>query len=263
MTNNRFRQLLNDKKPTVSTRLWSTLPFYTEVVGNTNNFDYIEFVAEYSPFSQYDMENIVRAAELHNMGSMIKVDFQNRGYVSQKAIASGFQAINFADHHTADEVRESLSMIRPDKLNQGRFGFPNRRYIGGENVYCNQMYHAERLNDVVACFMIEKVDAINNIDEICSVPGVDMVQFGPSDFAMSSGRNRQDYINECKEAEKKMIESALKHGVQPRCEIQSAQEADYYISLGVSHFSLGDQMKVLMKYWDSEGSIMRNLANSI
>ncbi len=106
MKENKIRQMLRDGKVTTSTRVWSTWPFYTEAIGETGNFSYVEFVGEYAPFTQLDLENICRAAELHDMGSMMKVDFQGRKYIAQKAVAAGFQAILFADHHTADEVRD-------------------------------------------------------------------------------------------------------------------------------------------------------------
>lgn len=262
MKENKIRALLNEHLPTTSTRIWSTWPFYTEVIGETNNFDYVEFVAEYAPFTHADLENLARAAELKNMGTMIKVDFQNRGYVAQKAVAAGFQAINFADHHTADEVRESIAMMKPDCLGRGRFGYPNRRYIGTQS-HIDQMDHVKRLDDIVLCFMIEKEEALENIEEICSVPGVDMVQFGPSDYSMSAGKNRAEYEAEYKAAERRMIEVALKHGVQPRCEIPTPEAAEYYISLGVKHFSLGDQLKVLEKFWKNDGKKMRDLADSV
>ena len=73
----------------------------------------------------------------------------------------------------------------------GRFGYPNRRFIGYQP-FLKQMEHAERVNDIVLAFMIEKSEAMDNIEEICSVKGVDMVQFGPSDFSMSNGHNAAD-----------------------------------------------------------------------
>lgn len=76
--------MLRDGKVTTSTRVWSTWPFYTEAIGETGNFSYVEFVGEYAPFTQLDLENICRAAELHDMGSMMKVDFQGRKYIAQK-----------------------------------------------------------------------------------------------------------------------------------------------------------------------------------
>ena len=259
MKENKVRSLLQEGSPTTSTRLWSAWPLYTEMVGTTNNFDYIELVAEYTPLSQSDLENVAMAAELHGMGSMIKVDFQNRGYVAQKAVGAGFQAVLFADHHTPAEVRESICMIKPDKLGEGRFGYPNRRFIGAQT-HISQLEHARRLDEIVLAFMIEKAETMQYIEEICAIPGVDMVQFGPSDYSMSLGKNRDEYVAEYKAAERTMIKAALKHGVHPRCEIQTPEEAQYYIDLGVKHFSLGDQFKVLKKYWMEDGARLRKKA---
>jgi len=36
---NKFRALLEAGKPTTSTRIWSTWPFYTETIAATGNFD--------------------------------------------------------------------------------------------------------------------------------------------------------------------------------------------------------------------------------
>lgn len=263
MRENKLRRILQEGKTSVSTRIWSTWPVITESLAAIKNFDYMEFVAEYAPFSQADLENMCRAAELYEMGSMIKVDLQNRAYIAQKAVASGFQAINFADHFTAEQVEESVHMIRPFiEGTGGLYGCPKRRFISNPNGM-SQMDHAARLNDIVLCFMIEKESAIQNIEEICSVPGVDMVQFGPSDYCMSHGWNRKGHEEEFKAAERKMIEVALKHGVQPRCEINSPEEAQYYINLGVKHFSLGDQMAVLTKYWTEQGGRMKEIAQGL
>jgi 2-keto-3-deoxy-L-rhamnonate aldolase RhmA len=131
LKSNHLRYLLSNGLPSVGTRIENAWPVITEIVGSTGHFDYVEFVAEYAPFSQTDLENIARAAELNNISAMIKLDFQNRAYVAQKAMASGFQAIMFTDHKTADEVRESIHVIRPDTPeDKGRFGYPNRRWIG-------------------------------------------------------------------------------------------------------------------------------------
>ncbi|MBW7571414.1 2,4-dihydroxyhept-2-ene-1,7-dioic acid aldolase [Caproiciproducens sp. AGMB10547] len=263
MKENRLRYLLNHNLPSVSTRLLSTWPLITEAVGSTSNFDYIEFVAEYSPFNQSDMENICRAAELNNMSSMIKVDFQNRAFVAQKALASGFQAVLFTDHKTAEEVKETMFVIRPDTPeDKGRFGRPNRRFVGFSQGI-PQMDYAKMVRDTVVAIMIEKKEALDNLDEICSVPGVDMVQFGPSDYSMSKGWNAGEHVSEYKAAERKMIEIALKHGVQPRCEINAPEEAQYYLDLGVKHFCLGDELRTNLNYWKNSGGALRTIVDSL
>ena len=130
MKKNKLREHLNSGKPLLSTRMWSTNPLFWEIVGQTGNFDYVEFLAEYAPFDFTDLPNMARAAELNDMGTMIKLDFQGRGYVAQKAVQSGFQSILFVDHVNPDQVRESVSLIKPKTAGSvGKFGYPNGRYI--------------------------------------------------------------------------------------------------------------------------------------
>ena len=259
---NKLRALLEAGKPTLGTRILSSWPTVTEAVGATGQLDYIEFLAEYAPVNQYDLENIARAAELHNMATMIKVDFQNRGFVAQKALASGFQAVLFADHHSAAEVRETLRLVRPENPScGGMMGFPNRRWIGFRSDAGNQQDFIDMAIQSVIAFMIEKKEAVENIDEICSVPGVDMVQFGPYDYALSCGYNRDQAPGpeRIQEAERKVIESALKHGVRPRVEINDYKEAEPYIKLGVKDFNVGNELRVMAKFWTEQGKALREL----
>ena len=125
------------------------------------------------------------------------------------------------------------------------------------------MDHCERVNEVVLAFMIEKSTAVDEIEEICAVPGVDMVQFGPSDYSMSLGRNREEMVEEHRAAERRMIEVALRHGVTPRCEIPTPEAARYYIDLGVRCFSLGDQLAKLKQFWVGDGKKIRDIADSL
>ena len=257
---NKLRCLLNEGKTSIGTRILSSWTGFTEAAGMSGNFDYVEYVAEYAPFSQYDLEHICLAAELHGMATMIKADFANRHYIAQKAVASGFQAIMFTDHKSADEVRESVYYMKADTpASGGRFGYPNRRYIG-YRPYIAQLDHAKRVDDTVLCFMIEKYEAVEQIEEICSIPGVDMVQFGPSDYSLSRGWNNAEHREECREAERRVIETALKHGVQPRCEIfGDAEQVRYYLDLGVKHICFGDQMQIYMSFLNNNGKIMRDI----
>lgn len=47
------------------------------------------------------------------------------------------------------------------------------------------MEYVEMNASVVKAFMIEKKSAVDDIENICKVQGVDMIQFGPSDYCMS------------------------------------------------------------------------------
>ena len=95
MRPNRLRQLLKTDRPSIGTHIHTTWPSMMEVIGHTGVYDYVEFVAEYGPFDLHDLDNLCRAAELHNLSSMIKVDQEPRGFLAQRAIGSGFQSVLF------------------------------------------------------------------------------------------------------------------------------------------------------------------------
>ncbi|MBQ9420212.1 MAG: 2,4-dihydroxyhept-2-ene-1,7-dioic acid aldolase [Lachnospiraceae bacterium] len=262
MKENLLRSLLNEKRPTVSTRIRNIWPTEAEAAAQSGSFDYLEFTAEYAPYDLLQLENLVRACELHGIGSMIKLDLQNRFYVAQKAMAVGFQALLFADHKTPDEVAESIRLTMPDTPEDGgRFGYPSNRWIGYQP-FRPQMEYADMVRKTVRAFMVEKKEMLDNLEEICSIPGVDMVQFGPSDYSMSMGWNRAEHREELKEAEQKMIRIALDHGVAPRCEIDTAEQVAYYKELGVRHFSVGDDFRVLASYWKDTCGTVRDLARN-
>ena len=251
---NRFREKLTNKQPIMATRINSTWPMVAEVVGATGLYDYVEFLGEYAPYSQVDLENIARACELHDMSCIIKVDYANRAYVAQKALASGFQGILFTDHTTAKEVEDTLKNVIPATPQlQGRLGFVNRRFYKNEH-FANQMTYASEVTKCVMGFMIEKVDAVKNIEEICEVPGVDFIQFGPADFSMNSGFNAKEEVEKVREAEEKVIRTALKYGVSPRVELNSSDEAERYIKMGVTHFALGSELRIERVYWTEQGN---------
>ena len=63
MKENKIRALIREGDPTLNTRLGTVEPLFTEMIGASGNFDYVEFVAEYAPYSQADLENLCRAAE--------------------------------------------------------------------------------------------------------------------------------------------------------------------------------------------------------
>ena len=79
---------------------------------------------------------------------------------------------------------------------------------------------------------------------------------------MNQGFDRTDRPEECKAAERRMIECALRHGIRPRCEITSPEAAEYYKRLGVKDFCLNDEMSALRRFWFADGKRLRELAEN-
>ena len=128
MRPNKLREKLNAGEPTLATHIHTTWPSIVEALGHTGAYDYVEFVAEYGPFDLHDLDNLARAAELWDLGTMIKVDAENRAYVAQRAIGSGFGSVLFADVRDPDDARACVRCVRADAPgDEGTYGVAMRR----------------------------------------------------------------------------------------------------------------------------------------
>jgi 2-keto-3-deoxy-L-rhamnonate aldolase RhmA len=256
MRPNKLRERLTAGKPTVATHIHTTWPSVVEAIGHTGLYDYVEFVGEYGPYDLHDLDNLCRAADLYDMGMMIKVDQEPRGFLAQRAIGSGFQSVLFSDCRSAAEARECVRIARPETPEDGgTFGVATRRftYMG----YGGTPEYVQALRDVVVVLMIEKRGAVDNLEEILAIDGVDMIQWGGSDYSMSVGKAGQRNSPEIKQVERQVIETALRLGVPPRAEINTADQAKEYLDLGVRHFCIGTDITILFQWWKQHGDTLR------
>ncbi len=259
MRHNKLRQLLNDGKPTICARTSTVWPDIVEVIGHLGTYDYVEFASEYGPFSMADLDNYCRAAEIYDLGTMIKVDQDPRTFLAQRAIGSGFQSVLFVDCRTVADVQACVAAVRPDTPDDGGlYGATPRRFAYSGDP---KPEYVQALRDIVIAIMVEKHVLVENLEEILSVPGIDMIQWGPSDYTMSSGAYRPGKAVDIAAVERKVIETSLKMGVAPRVELKNLDEAPHYWEMGVRHFRLGDDMAILRNYWRQNGEGLRKLVS--
>jgi 4-hydroxy-2-oxoheptanedioate aldolase len=260
MKKNILRERLNEGKLTLGTHVIIPWPGIVELIGQSKAFDYIEYVGEYSPFDLELLDNFGRAIELFpDMSSMMKVEEQTRGFIATRAIDAGIQNVLFTDCRTADEVRECVRLIRSETPEAGgTHGAGMRRNVGYVS-YTGSENWVKAMNDVVIAIMIEKKGAMEILEEILEVKGVDMVQFGPVDYSISIGKPGQGRSPEVQKAHEKMIELALKKGVHPRIEIAGFEQAKPFIDMGVRHFCIGWDLTVIFAWCLRQGKGMREL----
>ena len=257
MRHNRFRELLTAGKPTVGTHLLSAWPTLVELVGSAGNFDYIEFTAEYAPFHMHDLDNLGRALELKNLAGMIKIEQTQWTHQAMRAIGSGFQSVLFADVRTVADAHACIAAVRAETPNSGgRLGVGMRRDVGTVLEGGSPAYVAA-LDDVVIAIMVEKRECVEDLDAILSVKGIDMVQFGASDYSMSIGVTGQRNHPDVRKAELKTIETALAKGLHPRVELSDIKLAAPYLEMGVKHFCIGWDVRILHDWWRVSGEGMR------
>jgi 4-hydroxy-2-oxoheptanedioate aldolase len=256
MRPNKLRQLLDADKPSIGMHMHTSQPSIPEVVGHTGMFDYIEFVAEYAPFDLYSLENLCRSFELYGLSSMIKVDQEPRRFLAQRAIGAGFQGVLFADCRKKEDFAECVRVARPETPEDGgTYGVADRRMSW--IAQAGRADYVEYLRGIVVAVMIEKKAAVENLEEVLSVPGLDMVQWGPADYTLSIGRPGDWFEPDIKALERRVIETALKMGIAPRAEITAVDQAKYYLDLGVKHFCLGTDIMILFHWLKQNGEELR------
>ena len=155
------------------------------------------------------------------MTAMMKIEQQPRTYLAVRAIGSGIQNVLFADPRTVDDVRECMRAVRAETPATGGIHGVGMRRDVGYVVDVGSPAFVQALEDAVVAVMIEKASAVEHVEAMLSVKGVDMVQFGPADYSMSIGIPGQWDHPRVKEAEVHVIKTALRLGVAPRVEIDT------------------------------------------
>jgi 4-hydroxy-2-oxoheptanedioate aldolase len=205
----------------------------------------------------HDLDNLGRALELKNLVGMIKIEQTQWTHQAMRAIGSGFQAVLFADLRTVEDAHACVAAVRAETPGTGgRLGVGMRRDVGTVREGGSLAY-VEALNDVVIAVMIEKRESIEDLDAILSVKGIDMVQFGPSDYSMSLGLTGQRNHPDVLKAERKTIETALKMELHRRVELGDIAQAAPYLEMGVKHFCIGWDVRILHDWWQINGEGMR------
>lgn len=260
MPKNRLRQLIREGKPAVGTHYSCTWPDLVEIIGNTQLFDYAEFTGQYGPYTLHDLENLARACEVTGMDAMIKIDQEPRVFIASRAIQVGFTAMLFADCRTTDDVKkcvQAVKLIPQGGINGHQLG----RVMGygrtrGQPVSAAE--YAKFIDEIVIAVMIETKTLADDIEEALSIPGIDMVQFGPLDFSIAIGHPGEGYKNaQLSEAMERSYQAAKRKGIRIRAEC-SVEDMQKWIDLGCKDFCIGSDTGTISAWAQNTGKGIRD-----
>jgi 4-hydroxy-2-oxoheptanedioate aldolase len=183
-------------------------PRIVEVAG-ANGVDAIWLCNEHVSNHWINMENQIRAAKLHGIDTIVRVE---KGSYSDYIRAFEADATGILVPHvtTADEARKIVEWTRFKPL--------GRRPIDGGNAdakFCAvplKEYIAHSLNEQFVILQIESPEALEKIEEIAAVPGFDMFCFGPGDFSHLIGKPGEVQAPEVVAARQRVARVAREHG---------------------------------------------------
>ncbi|MFM7292015.1 MAG: HpcH/HpaI aldolase family protein [Planctomycetia bacterium] len=150
--------------------------------------DAVWLCMEHVPNDWIGLENQVRAARVHGIDALVRVARGSYSdYIRPLEIdAAGIIVPHVAD---ADEARQIVDWVRFHPL--------GRRALDGGNadgLFCmvplaDYIEHANRERIVI--LQIESPEALEEVEQICAVPGFDGILFGPGDFSHRIGKAGQ------------------------------------------------------------------------
>jgi 4-hydroxy-2-oxoheptanedioate aldolase len=190
---------------------WISLrdPLLAEVAG-TSGYDYVCIDMQHG-MSDYDHVT----AHLHALARtpavpIVRVPWLEFGIIG-RVLDAGALGVIVPMVNSPEEAKFAVDACRYAPVGKRSFGplGASTRYGGG---------YAGTANDVVACIpMIETRQAVETVDEILSVPGIDATYIGPADLSLTYGlQPRVDQEGDVFDgALATVVDACKRHGVVP------------------------------------------------
>lgn len=183
MRTNQTKQKLADGKAVFGGIIASHAPDQVELLGAIG-YDFVMIDAEHGPMSLTEIEDMVRAAEIFEITPLVRV-VDHADETILRVLDRGVQGIIVPHVNTRAEAESIARAARyyPDGTRGVGSGRAHDYGIGMSRADSTRWINDNTL--VVA--MCEEVEAIDNLDEILQVPGIDVVHVASSDLTQSMG----------------------------------------------------------------------------
>lgn len=237
---NRLRAKLNAGAIATGSMVFSWSPNVVEAAGSSG-IDFVRIDAEHAWRQDAMLEHLARAAEVVGVVLMVRID-GGRPELVRKALEIGAGAVLVANVRS---VAEAEGVARAAKFPPlGERGFSAYCRSAGWNAMAAAEWIRWSDTEPMIGIMIEDAKAMDAIDAILAVKGVDFVNFGPGDFSLSLGLAAPDRDDpRVKGALRRTVEAARKSGKHVMCNIPPTADAiASHAALGLTILELGNDL---------------------
>ncbi|MCB9944479.1 MAG: 2,4-dihydroxyhept-2-ene-1,7-dioic acid aldolase [Geminicoccaceae bacterium] len=179
MRKNRLRQLWAEGKGTVNA--WCSTPssFTAEIMAH-QGWDSVTVDCQHGLIDYQVAVTMLQAISTTETVPLVRVPWREPG-ILMKMLDAGAYGVICPMVNTVEEARELVEHCSYPPLGQRSFGPIRATIYGGAD-------YAKHANDeVLVIAMIETKKALDNVDEIMAVKGLDGLYIGPADLANSLG----------------------------------------------------------------------------
>jgi len=245
---NKLKEILKEEKVAFGTCICSFSPNLVELAGYCG-FDFCRIDNEHAWRQDNMLEHMMRAGVIGDIVPLVRIDKGNP-YLIRKVLEIGAGGIIIPDIKNGEEVKEVVSAAKFPP--SGIRGYSSLCFSAGYGTKGGKDWINWSNEETLVGVMIEEPEAVENIDSIMSVEGLDFVLFGPSDYSISIGLPAPNKNHpKVQDAIKRTIESADKHGKYVMIGVGSpwVEEAEKYIVMGCKMIEIGHDYSVLRQVW--------------
>jgi 4-hydroxy-2-oxoheptanedioate aldolase len=172
--------------------------------------DFIMFDMEHGPLSIESFSDVAKVARSVGLGIFVRIPELSKGYVS-RLMDAGADGIMCPMLSTEEEAKTLVKYARYAPTGSRGFG-SNGVFTSFGGVKTDvPTFMKEQNRATLAIAQIETKEAVENIDKIAAVEGIDVLLIGPNDLAISLGVPGDTMCETTQAAIAKIVAAAKKH----------------------------------------------------
>lgn len=215
--------------------------FQTIEVMASSGFDFLVFDAEHAPTNPGLVHSQLMAISHVKTASVVRIAAQDPVLV-KSYLDLGADALMVPNVESADQAKEIVRMMRYPPLGIRGVGGSMRSTDYFRNA---ANYYASANANVCLMAQIETPKGLANLDAIAAVDGVDVVFFGPNDFAANSGLLGQpghaDVMAKMEAGMRRVKELGKASGI-----LCGEAQVDRYMKAGCQIIAVGSEVGLLV-----------------
>jgi 4-hydroxy-2-oxoheptanedioate aldolase len=235
MIKNIVKQKLRNGEKALGCFIGFHSPSIVEMLGHSG-FDFVVIDNEHGPFSWSEVEEMIRAAELSNTVPIVRVAYDPSDI--QKALDRGALGIHVPMINTKEQAEEVVQRAKFPPVGKRGTAYSCRsaQYgVGG-----GASYLAKANEEILVAIHIETPEAVENIEHIMSVPGIDVCYIGPTDLSVTMGYQAEGPSHpEVQRAMDRVLACGQKNGVMVGIHVGNAQGASSKFKWGAKYIGVG------------------------
>jgi 4-hydroxy-2-oxoheptanedioate aldolase len=225
----RFRKLISERL-VVGTFSKSQDPAFIEIIGHAG-FDFVVLDLEHGPNTVLSLQNLIRAAEVTGLFPIVRVKEDTPSLISEvlDVGAAGIQVPQIGSKNEAEEVLQAARFTPLGMRGVCRF------VRAADYSSLDRYEYFARANTTVIVMQLEGVSAVENLQEILSVPGWDIAFIGPYDLSQSLGVTGQVDDPRVTQMMKTVVDECVKRNVVVGTFVDTLEEARKWSAAGVKY----------------------------